>query len=364
MVRAIVKGGVWKNSEDEILKAAVMKYGKNHWARVASLMSRKTAKQCKARWYEWLDPRIKKTEWTREEDEKLLHLAKLMPSQWRTIAPAIGRTATQCIERYERLLDMAATEEGVNEDSLESLRKLRPGDIDPHPENKPARPDPVDMDDDEKEMLNEARARLANTRGKKAKRKAREKQLESARRVAAMQKAREIKAAGFAAGGGGHGVINRMLGFSRSSSLKKKKSAGMEIDYATEIPFERAVPLGFYDVSEETVEGEERRANRKKRREMIEKMNKKIEERISRNKRKREKSVNLNSDTALQRELKNLEKQQKQEESLKYKQTIVGLRLPKPLVSDEEMNQIAKTVGNEKIIEAAKRKYFIVYFIF
>jgi len=41
--------------------------------------------QCKARWYEWLDPRIKKTEWNREEDEKLLHLAKLMPSQWRTI---------------------------------------------------------------------------------------------------------------------------------------------------------------------------------------------------------------------------------------------------------------------------------------
>ncbi|GMI65175.1 hypothetical protein HRI_000186800 [Hibiscus trionum] len=34
------------------------------------------------------------------------------------------------------------------------------------------------MDEDEKEMLSEARARLANTRGKKAKRKAREKQLD------------------------------------------------------------------------------------------------------------------------------------------------------------------------------------------
>lgn len=27
MVRVMIKGGVWKNSEDEILKAAVMKYG-------------------------------------------------------------------------------------------------------------------------------------------------------------------------------------------------------------------------------------------------------------------------------------------------------------------------------------------------
>ena len=44
------------------------------------------------------------TEWSREEDEKLLHLAKLMPTQWRTIAPLIGRTASQCLERYEFLL--------------------------------------------------------------------------------------------------------------------------------------------------------------------------------------------------------------------------------------------------------------------
>ena len=58
-----------------------------------------------ARWFEWLDPSIKKTEWARDEDEKLLHLAKLMPTQWRTIAPIVGRTAAQCLERYEYLLD-------------------------------------------------------------------------------------------------------------------------------------------------------------------------------------------------------------------------------------------------------------------
>jgi pre-mRNA-splicing factor CDC5/CEF1 len=90
--------------QDEILKAAVMKYGLNQWARISSLLTRKSAKQCKARWFEWLDPSIKKTEWTREEDEKLLQLAKVMPTQWRTIAPIVGRTAQQCLERYERLL--------------------------------------------------------------------------------------------------------------------------------------------------------------------------------------------------------------------------------------------------------------------
>lgn len=45
-------------------------------------------------------------------------------------------------------------------------------------------------------MLSEARARLANTQGKKAKRKARERALEEARRLAILQKKRELKAAG------------------------------------------------------------------------------------------------------------------------------------------------------------------------
>lgn len=103
-MRVILKGGVWKNTEDEVLKAAVMKYGLNMWPRCASLLPRKTAKQCKARWHEWLDPGIKKTEWTREEEERLLHLAKLMPAQWRSIAPLVGRTPAQCVEHYERLL--------------------------------------------------------------------------------------------------------------------------------------------------------------------------------------------------------------------------------------------------------------------
>ncbi|KAG7449056.1 uncharacterized protein BT62DRAFT_1002609 [Guyanagaster necrorhizus] len=240
MVRIIIKGGVWKNTEDEVLKAAIAKYGKNQWARISSLLVRKTPKQCKARWYEWLDPSIKKTEWSKTEDEKLLHLAKLMPTQWRTIAPIVGRTATQCLERYQRLLDEAEAKEneelgftGPSEDtgpSADDVRRLRPGEIDPDPETKPARPDPIDMDEDEKEMLSEARARLANTQGKKAKRKARERQLEEARRLAVLQKKRELKAAG---------IITR-------SKTKKK---GM--DYNADIPFEKKPAAGFYDTSEE-----------------------------------------------------------------------------------------------------------------
>ncbi len=33
-------------------------------------------------------------------------------------------------------------------EEVDDPRKLRPGEIDPNPETKPARPDPVDMDED------------------------------------------------------------------------------------------------------------------------------------------------------------------------------------------------------------------------
>jgi pre-mRNA-splicing factor CDC5/CEF1 len=36
MVRITVKGGIWKNTEDEILKAAVMKYTTQQTASAAS----------------------------------------------------------------------------------------------------------------------------------------------------------------------------------------------------------------------------------------------------------------------------------------------------------------------------------------
>jgi hypothetical protein len=89
------------------------------------------------------------------EDEKLLHLAKLMPTQWRTIAPIVGRTATQCLERYQKLLDDAEDKEGDDlglgggddpaAQPAADARGLRPGEIVTDPETRPARPDPVDM---------------------------------------------------------------------------------------------------------------------------------------------------------------------------------------------------------------------------
>ena len=151
-----------------------------------------------------------------------LHLSKIS-------SLITGRTAAQCLEHYEYLLDKAQQkEQDIGDDDP---RKLKPGEIDPNPETKPARPDPVDMDEDELEMLSEARARLANTQGKKAKRKAREKQLEEARRLAALQKRRELRAAGI--------------------QVKEKRRKKRGVDYNAEIPFEKKPAPGFYNTAQE-----------------------------------------------------------------------------------------------------------------
>src|SRR5699024_7780146 len=82
----------------------------------------------------------------------------------------------------------------------------------------------------------EARARLANTQGKKAKRKARERQQEESRRLASLQKRRELKTAG----------INIKV-------TTRKKG---EMDYNADIPFEKKAAPGFYDTSDELTRNE------------------------------------------------------------------------------------------------------------
>ncbi|KAI4205373.1 MAG: hypothetical protein LQ350_000414 [Teloschistes chrysophthalmus] len=327
----VVKGGVWTNIEDEILKASVSKYGLNQWARVSSLLARKTPKQCKARWSEWLDPGIRKIEWSKEEDEKLLHLAKLMPTQWRTIAPIVGRTATQCLERYQKLLDEAEARENdelglggptggeTAAPSADDVRRLRPGELDPDPESKPARPDTIDLDEDEKEMLSEARARLANTQGKKAKRKARERQLEESRRIAQLQKRRELKNAG----------INIKI-------TNRKKG---QMDYNADVPFEKKAVPGFYDTQDEIERNEKQREAFDPRKQQLANKRKQDQQDDDpdRKRRKNDKDSNSAAFAAAAR-AGQMQKIREAEQSSKRR----ALNLPAPQVGEAELEDIVK----------------------
>lgn len=323
MVPVYIKGGAWSNTEDEVLKAAVSKYGLNQWARVSTLLPKKTSKQCRARWQEYLDPRIRKSDWSREEDEKLLRLARLMPNQWRSISSTLGRTATQCVERYQKLLDEASGVESSNDLGLsglgsETLKAVgasssETGDFNLNAEHKEAIPDAVDLDDDEKEMLSEARARLANTKGKKATRKARERMLEESKRIALLQKRRELKQAGI------------------TTKLKApKKKFATQFDYNADIPFEHRPTGGFYDTVEETG------SNDQALREFQRKVDKSgVKDDKAREKRPR----NDKKQTTIEKEAK-----PQDEDSLFKKRK---LELPEPEFKEDDLSKLSKLDDSE-----------------
>ncbi len=56
--------------------------GKVHWNSVAGMLSGRLGKQCRERWFNYLDPSIKRTAWTDEEDNILFesqrHLGNML----------------------------------------------------------------------------------------------------------------------------------------------------------------------------------------------------------------------------------------------------------------------------------------------
>lgn len=63
--------GPWTNEEDELLKSLVERYGTKHWSLIAQFLPR-TGKQCRERWCNYLNPAIKRTAWTTEEEDIII----------------------------------------------------------------------------------------------------------------------------------------------------------------------------------------------------------------------------------------------------------------------------------------------------
>lgn len=96
--------GPWSGSEDARLKAAVAEHGL-HWALVATKVGKRTSDQCAKRWCDVLDPSLKKSEWTADEDSALLGLYQQLGTAWAKLATHIpGRSALSCRNRACKIL--------------------------------------------------------------------------------------------------------------------------------------------------------------------------------------------------------------------------------------------------------------------
>lgn len=72
--------------EDDRVRELVRQYGTKKWSLIAGKLEGRLGKQCRERWYNHLDPEIKKDPWTDEEDRLVIELHAKLGNRWAEIA--------------------------------------------------------------------------------------------------------------------------------------------------------------------------------------------------------------------------------------------------------------------------------------
>ncbi|KAL4497080.1 hypothetical protein ABPG72_002236 [Tetrahymena utriculariae] len=96
------KTNKWTQKEDEALKKLVQSFGEKNWRKISGMMEGRSAIQCLHRWSKILKPGLVKGPWTAEEDEKLIYwVQQYGPYKWSQCSELInGRSGKQCRERW------------------------------------------------------------------------------------------------------------------------------------------------------------------------------------------------------------------------------------------------------------------------
>lgn len=92
--------GAWSKEEDQLLVMLISQEFSN-WGHLSRQMPGRTAKQCRERWFHYLDPSIRHTPFTAEEDELILKIQSEIGNKWAKIAENLpGRSANSIKTRY------------------------------------------------------------------------------------------------------------------------------------------------------------------------------------------------------------------------------------------------------------------------
>lgn len=83
----------WTTQEDVVLVQLVEKVGATKWTMISEYLPARLGKQCRERWHNHLNPKIKKLSWTKEEEWVLFLMHRKVSNKWAEIAKVLqGRT--------------------------------------------------------------------------------------------------------------------------------------------------------------------------------------------------------------------------------------------------------------------------------
>lgn len=94
----------WTPEEDKLLREQISAHGTENWTSIAARFKDKTSRQCRRRWYTYLNSDAKKGGWSPEEDMLLCEAQKIFGNRWTEIAKVVsGRTDNAVKNRFSTL---------------------------------------------------------------------------------------------------------------------------------------------------------------------------------------------------------------------------------------------------------------------